>query len=92
MRFPSGKGSAGGPGLITCWDSRDQDRFLQAAKTKEEIIWEGARLLLFPDLTPITQGKREELTVVKGGRQGERKKVREKNVSAPFSPGCQNSF
>lgn len=36
---------------------------------KEEIIWEGARLLLFPDISPITQGKREELT----GGGGERK-------------------
>lgn len=54
MRIPAGEGNAGGTGLITPWDSRERDRFLQAAKMKEEIIWEGARLLLFPDMSRMT--------------------------------------
>lgn len=36
---------------------------------KKEIIMKGARLLLFPDISLIMQGKKEELKVV--GRQGE---------------------
>lgn len=69
MRIPAGEASARGTILITPRDSRDWDRFLQGAKMKEEIIWEGARPLLFPDISPITQGKREELTVVRGRRK-----------------------
>lgn len=87
MRIPAGEGNAGGTGLITPWDSREWDRFLQAAKMKEEIIWEGARLLLFPDVSLITSGKREELTVV-----GEGCRVMMKNRSASFSLSCQAVF
>lgn len=64
-RVPDGVGDCEGKGLIAPQDSGDQGRVLQAAKTKEEIIWEGARLLLFPAISPKTQSKREELTVVK---------------------------
>lgn len=46
---------------------------------------------MFPDISPITQGKREELTVVKKKRERERLRSEIQNVSASVSLVCQKA-
>lgn len=54
----------GSVGHISALNSRDQNFFNKPLKNKtKEVIWEGARLLLFLGLSPKSQGQREELSV-----------------------------